>query len=437
MHPGASLPRGRRMTALDAQPSSADQVREFSLYISLDGEASEEDEHIARWHVLTMALTKPVSSVEQLDEGFWGNLWDATLTAFHDQVAISAPDNFTISVYLPDGRMLDLTTQKSALKDVGFSLKSGPVPVPDDKLPVRIDFVSTINYDDQDRRLELVEKYAKELIAPGAWGACMFNKVAMHGEAHVCRALIEKGADIRALDEHGRAPIHSACCFKALSIGSVGVLNALIEAGAPVNQRDRAGKQALHYAAHQGDSRASAFLIEHGAQLDRLDNNGLAPIHLAVKNSDTKVLRTLVQAGADIEQRNAKGHTAVEMLLGEKRTKHHIGGTGKCALWLITRGASVPSQGSMPIGVKTSIVNQLEDLTPTMAAVLGEFLPELTELLEGDHRNPTSDDELERLRVCAQEMNFNEAVALIDSHKARSVIDQVIAHARQSAPGAH
>lgn len=422
------------MKSPDARPLVTEEISDITVYISVNGNASEEDEHIARWYVLTMAPTKPVASVEQLDAGYFCNLLDAAMDALCEHITINYPDDFNFEAYLEDGRALQESNETSAFKDVRFSLKSGPLPLPDHELPVRIDFVSTFHWDDQGRRLDLIEKHAQELIAPGKWGTRMLNKAAMHGETRVCRALIEKGANITDLDEYGRAPIHSACCFRAVSIDPTGILEMLIEAGAPVNQADRQGRQALHYAAHQSNSQASTFLIEHGAQLNQLDNHGLAPIHIAVNNLETKVLRTLVQAGADIEQRNAKGHTTVEMLLGEKRTKHHIGGSGKCALWLIAKGASVPHQGTLPHGIETNVVTQVSDLNPKMAAVIGGFLPELMELLEADQSSP---DELDKLRLCAQEMNMSEAVAMIDSHKARSVIAQVIASARSKVPGSN
>ncbi|KAK0616858.1 hypothetical protein B0T14DRAFT_523937 [Immersiella caudata] len=86
------------------------------------------------------------------------------------------------------------------------------------------------------------------------------HMAALKGQAKILQILLDKGADISALDATGRTPLH--CAVEGMRMD---IVKLLVERGADVTQLDHKGISALHMAVEKGMEDAVVFFIENGA----------------------------------------------------------------------------------------------------------------------------------------------------------------------------
>ena len=93
----------------------------------------------------------------------------------------------------------------------------------------------------------------------------------------------------------------------AISSGDLNRVCALLDQGADINSLDEHGQTALMNAAYRGDVELVRVLIQRGAKLNHTAKYRLTALMLAVINNRTEIVRLLVKAGADT---TIKGSTA-------------------------------------------------------------------------------------------------------------------------------
>jgi ankyrin repeat protein len=101
------------------------------------------------------------------------------------------------------------------------------------------------------------------------------------------------------------------------------IARKLIDSGADVRARNRRGAAPLHYAADGGPGSPSwnpeaqaatiAVLIAAGADPNAIDNSGVAPLHRAVRTRCTGAAQALLEGGADIRRKNKSGSTPMRL----------------------------------------------------------------------------------------------------------------------------
>lgn len=96
----------------------------------------------------------------------------------------------------------------------------------------------------------------------------------------------------------------------ATQSGDLNRVCTLLDAGADINALDEHGQTALMNAAYSGDVDLSQLLIQRGAELNRTAKYRLTALMLAVINNRTEVVRLLVKAGADRTIKGSKGSFA-------------------------------------------------------------------------------------------------------------------------------
>ena len=96
----------------------------------------------------------------------------------------------------------------------------------------------------------------------------------------------------------------------AIHSGDLGRARTLLDAGADINALDEHGQTALMNAAYRGDVELTQLLIQRGAELDHAAKYRLTALMLAVINGRTEVVRLLVKAGADRTIAGSKGSFA-------------------------------------------------------------------------------------------------------------------------------
>ena len=86
------------------------------------------------------------------------------------------------------------------------------------------------------------------------------------------RALLDKGANTEARNEHGLTPLHHAAAK-----GTPANIATLLDKGADIEARDWYGYTPLHHAAQFGTPTNIAALLDHGADIEVQDKNGSTP----------------------------------------------------------------------------------------------------------------------------------------------------------------
>ncbi|KAI3738441.1 hypothetical protein L2E82_28473 [Cichorium intybus] len=95
--------------------------------------------------------------------------------------------------------------------------------------------------------------------------------------------------------------------------GEMRVINRLLEGGAAINGVDQHGWTVLHRASFKGHTDVVRVLIEKGVNIDARDEDGYTAMHCAVESGNVDVLELLVKKGADVKARTNKGVTAMQI----------------------------------------------------------------------------------------------------------------------------
>jgi ankyrin repeat protein len=138
------------------------------------------------------------------------------------------------------------------------------------------------------------------------------------GYVDIVRALLERGADIKAHTRTGATPAPKLPCVDRAGCGSHGV--GIIRGGLP-EQGIRApipgAMTALMYAAREGHVDVAKLLIEAGSNVNEVDKNDIGPLLMAIGNNHIDMARFLIDRGANINAVDWYGRTplfaAVEM----------------------------------------------------------------------------------------------------------------------------
>ena len=185
----------------------------------------------------------------------------------------------------------------------------------------------------------LIEKGA-DVNAVDASGGTPLLAAAPGRDPALIAHLISRGADVRRANRNGETLLHVV-----MGWADPGLTEALIAAGADVNAKDGKGRNALSLAASHGRPDTVDFLIDRSSDLNVKDANGEAallsvlkkgwaaqarhlidkgvdvnvrdreertPLHYAARGRDAEVVRMLVAKGADAHARAKDGATAID-----------------------------------------------------------------------------------------------------------------------------
>jgi hypothetical protein len=157
---------------------------------------------------------------------------------------------------------------------------------------------------------------------------------AAHAPA-MARALLARGAGVRARNRRGAEPLHYAVDGGPNSPGwnaaaQEVTIRCLIEAGADPNAADKSGVAPLHRAARSRCAGAVQALLVAGADPRRSNGSGSTPLHLAVQNTgrggsgtpaardqQRAIIALLLKHGARPSDRNSAGRSVSDSVASQ------------------------------------------------------------------------------------------------------------------------
>ena len=117
------------------------------------------------------------------------------------------------------------------------------------------------------------------------------------------KKIVDKGANINAVDEEGRnALIHALL----ESEGEIEMIDFLISLGADYKISDKEGWTALHYVARDQKEELVNKLLEYDVNIDAVDSYGNTPLWRCVMNKtpNINIVRALLKKGANPNKKN-------------------------------------------------------------------------------------------------------------------------------------
>ncbi|CEJ87161.1 hypothetical protein VHEMI04323 [[Torrubiella] hemipterigena] len=128
----------------------------------------------------------------------------------------------------------------------------------------------------------------------------------MAGHCELIQLLIDKGADISAMDNEGNVPLHFASSFQKVEATRV-----LLDNGAEIQATNDEGETALHLACKDGHLDVVELLLKNGADVNALDNQGRTPLFQASVEGHINVTEVLLNNSADPSVRDSDDHTSL------------------------------------------------------------------------------------------------------------------------------
>lgn len=134
------------------------------------------------------------------------------------------------------------------------------------------------------------------------------HKVVVHRDASMVRLLLDKGANIEAVDQLKKTPLHHAITevFEEM-------VNLLLERGARLDVKDYRGTTPLEIAVASGADVIISALLDYGADIEARNEAGRTALHQAVEYGSVPTVTLLLNRGADIHARGRHGETPLTL----------------------------------------------------------------------------------------------------------------------------
>lgn len=146
--------------------------------------------------------------------------------------------------------------------------------------------------------------------ADARFGNTALHMAATGGRIEMLRLLIDRGANVDAVNDDQNTPLHVA-----INNASSELVRALLQAGARTSIANVRGNQPLHLAVMRRRAEAVIALLDTGADLEARDGNGHTPLMTAARRNAFDMLALLLERGASIEAQSTgtadRGQNAV------------------------------------------------------------------------------------------------------------------------------
>ena len=143
---------------------------------------------------------------------------------------------------------------------------------------------------------KLLDYDATIVSAVGPEGSLLHRLARFNSDPAVVTLLLDRGADVRAVDAIGENAL-----FKAALGKSPEIVALLVERGIPVNAESHYSETALNAAARHGDPAVVKMLLDVGAEIEGAEFGARTALHSAAANKNPDVAALLLDRGADVE----------------------------------------------------------------------------------------------------------------------------------------
>ncbi len=209
-------------------------------------------------------------------------------------------------------------------------------------------------------------------LAEGADVQSELANATLAGDPERIRFLVEKGADLNALDNQGYAPIHTAARSR-----DVETLELLLELGANPDTKDGDGYTAVLHAAMRDDVETIKALAKAGANTEIRSEADAMPLGIAIAEDHYAAAIALVEGGADPNSRNAAQQLTPLMLISGREKKHFTLGAGRQRIERLKNTYPTPVKLARALIEKGADVNAktAEGVTALMLAASKNQIP--------------------------------------------------------------
>lgn len=115
-----------------------------------------------------------------------------------------------------------------------------------------------------------------------------------HGILEAARLLLERGATVDAKNVHGQTPLHLVSQCADFCHENSEVARLLLEIGMDANVRDNRLAAPLHFAYSHGNLETALVLLDHGAEPNAQNADGQTPLHHVSQDSHTDELLSII-----------------------------------------------------------------------------------------------------------------------------------------------
>ena len=165
-------------------------------------------------------------------------------------------------------------------------------------------------------------------------GKTVLHIVSAAGKIGFVKYLLDKGADISAIDNDEATALHIAA-----QGGHTEVVRYLLNNGADIDAINDSGETALHLAAWPGHTKVVGYLLNNGADIDPIEDiDGATALHMAAGGGHIEVVKCLLEKGAGINAKNYVEATA----LHDAAQGGHI----EVVKYLLDKGADINSKSN-------------------------------------------------------------------------------------------
>lgn len=163
--------------------------------------------------------------------------------------------------------------------------------------------------------------------AANRYGVAPLSNACINGNASIAERLLTAGADPNTASADGETALMTAS-----RTGAVDVVKLLLSHGANVNAKETwRGQTALMWAVAEQHPAVVGPLIEAGADVRARSTKGFTPFLFAVRGGDPGIVRTLLAAGVDVNEKGGEGTPALILAI--------VNAHFELAAYLLERGA--------------------------------------------------------------------------------------------------